>query len=1542
MPITVISDNTCVASISTANGAITTGFGSSQANDVVYLFGGHGNTNPARLGPDPATETGWVTIYTDQTDGTAITVGLYRKVLTGPITNINIQSSNSSFLKTGFCAVVLRGVDLTTPEDGVTVTQAGSGAGVGAPDAPSITPAMNNGIILIGGISANNDTAVTAPTNYTVASFVAPAGTGPVTVELAYRTGVTAGTPEDPAVWTNWNTANAWKAFSASIRAAGGPYVLSADPSLYRLCGGSRINDYGDGIHFDGQTGSTIAFSYTTHNSVPPNYLPRRWILNNGAIISDTDSKFGGTSLYLNGSSWVDIFANSGFGGANNNSFTYGFHFKPTAGDGTLRYLMGSASPTGANNILSVYLDANNKLNFKVTTGIGTTQTLTSTSTFPVSGNFYYVSFGQSRSLGSEPISYLNSLWVNGVREGQSSIDSRADVQLNSYKFSIGRMGEYPSNYFTGYIDEWFGIGPQNADYSGNGIGRLVPLGDIPQVKFSKGKVLAANMGYYAITNKVIVSPSNMISDNSPPPYQVSASTILGAGYESYLAFDGTASFAHSGTPLPWWIKIDLGSSQLVGYYKLTSRFDGIFHEWIDWVLEGSNDNVNWFLCHTVVGEAGWVAGQTRSYQCDFWGTYRFWRWTVSKSTSGSAAAGTGYAEAAALELDGVVPSQATLRTTHNLFAASGAYTVTGNMINQRLLHGYRVIATNGSYVSYSFTGHDQYVKTLLHMDGANNGTSFIDSTTPTRSWTNNLATTSTVQSKFGTASGLFNGSQSFLQTPIHTSLDPGAGDWTVDCWVYPTISGVDFKAIFNGGYDGVSSATRTIELNISSSVNNQVYVNVFVGINITQVFGSNVGINAWHHIEANRSGGLIRIFVDGVLIATNTISGAVNAGSNIGWTIGRLPSVGYYYGGYIDELRYSVGIARHTANFTLPTLPYGKEVTFLLGKSLLAGQGSYALAGKDVTSKRLVYSLSASKGNYGITGNAQTLAYGYRVRAANGIYNTASFVTFGLGKAVIANRGIYSTIGQTALLKAIRVSLMSNENYTITGRDAALRSIRKFYTANGIYSTAGKTVTFYRNYVVTVPTGIYTMAGKSGTNVLPAVRTNYVLSGKNVNAGIGYRILSDKGTYGLSGKNVTSRQTYALASAKGNYLLTGTVTLRASHKLYALYSSYGLTGNTVVLRSQHKSYPAQASYQINGGFVRLRTAHKLYPTVRSFTLVPNPAILLLNHKLYPVKGDYGVIGKAVILRFNHQINSVTGIYAVNGKSLVYQAKRTIYSNKGNYTQTGKIAITLHKCALLAVSGTYTVKGRVIYLVNVASKSYSISGKNNILQARRIIYLVKGTYSQTGYAANLKTVRRIIANKGNYTLISTITLRTAHKLYANNGNYIFSGKVASLVVPFRLYADRGNFTLTGKAGGLTKRSRVLAFYRTFSIKGNSASYWHIIGKGTFSLIGKVATLKRGYHTVVDYGILRLIGKPVTFIRKYALKVSQGTYGINKPNTLLTKGSAFSGDYGVVGTPVTFIRSHKRIKTGSKLEDGTPVAAVKQTIPLKRYAKLIDY
>jgi hypothetical protein len=78
---------------------------------------------------------------------------------------------------------------------------------------------------------------------------------------------------------------------------------------------------------------------------------------------------------------------------------------------------------------------------------------------------------------------------------------------------------------------------------------------------------------------------------------------------------------------------------------------------------------------------------------------------------------------------------------------------------------------------------------------------------------------------------------------------------------------------------------------------------------------------NRWYHIEVNRQGPAVRVFIDGVQVTTGTSSADLNFNQ---LHVGKYGSdSAYMLDGYIDELRISKGIARHVSDFTPPISEY-------------------------------------------------------------------------------------------------------------------------------------------------------------------------------------------------------------------------------------------------------------------------------------------------------------------------------------------------------------------------------------------------------------------------------------------------------------------------------------------------------------------------------------------------------------------------------------------------------------------------------------------
>ena len=213
--------------------------------------------------------------------------------------------------------------------------------------------------------------------------------------------------------------------------------------------------------------------------------------------------------------------------------------------------------------------------------------------------------------------------------------------------------------------------------------------------------------------------------------------------------------------------------------------------------------------------------------------------------------------------------------------------------------------AMMGSLVaSSSYDPYFEQVVQLLHMDGANAGTTFVDSSNA--AWavsTQNSPTTSTTQSKFGGTSASFPTNAWIYNAG--TMPAPLTSDFTLECWVYPT-SMTGNRVIFMYGDFTVSTGF-------------EVYCDANGAVRMysqSERWASANGVlstNTWKHVAVTRVSGVMYCWVDGVQVATATWANSITA-ANAGVSYN---SLGVPWVGFIDEYRYTRNVARYTGSFT-------------------------------------------------------------------------------------------------------------------------------------------------------------------------------------------------------------------------------------------------------------------------------------------------------------------------------------------------------------------------------------------------------------------------------------------------------------------------------------------------------------------------------------------------------------------------------------------------------------------------------------------------
>lgn len=289
------------------------------------------------------------------------------------------------------------------------------------------------------------------------------------------------------------------------------------------------------------------------------------------------------------------------------------------------------------------------------------------------------------------------------------------------------------------------------------------------------------------------------------------------------------------------------------------------------------------------------------------------------------------------------------------------------------------------SYIEYSEELLDSYVKSQLHMDGANNGTTFTDVSGKVWTATEN-AVTKTSDKKYGTASAYFDGNGDSISTPDSEDFNLSNVDWTFDFWFKRLAIGSS-QTLFSQS-DGSGTAS-TVSIWVYFDASNILNVVVGNGSTIT-TYATGIAMSDlidWHHLEISRYGTFLQVFIDGVQkYNSSVLSGFTFGNSTQVFAIGARNVSTTSFNGYIDEFRFSKGIARHTTNFKVNKYPYSDSLTI-----------------------RDTYSYEAFKEMYQLTTVLQTLRGGY---GGNGGYgggysgSTGRQSSVGIGGAGRQNLG--------------------------------------------------------------------------------------------------------------------------------------------------------------------------------------------------------------------------------------------------------------------------------------------------------------------------------------------------------------------------------------------------------------------------------------------------------------------------------------------------------------------------------------------------------
>lgn len=229
----------------------------------------------------------------------------------------------------------------------------------------------------------------------------------------------------------------------------------------------------------------------------------------------------------------------------------------------------------------------------------------------------------------------------------------------------------------------------------------------------------------------------------------------------------------------------------------------------------------------------------------------------------------------------------------------------------------------------------DSFTKLQLHLDGADASTSVPDSSAGVKTMTaHDGMEIDTAQSVFGGASGLFNGSTAYVSGFSDSDYNITNGLFTVDFRIRFNV--VTICAIFQAGNGGTTDGAWGIVYGLGSLY--AYYYTTDSSPTFTIVHSAlwTPSTNTWYHIALVRGwGGNANDFaftVDGVKVGSTGTNAATFTTPTAGLETVRVgcqyytSANGSFVNGWIDEFRFSKGVARWTADFTPPTQAYADD----------------------------------------------------------------------------------------------------------------------------------------------------------------------------------------------------------------------------------------------------------------------------------------------------------------------------------------------------------------------------------------------------------------------------------------------------------------------------------------------------------------------------------------------------------------------------------------------------------------------------------------
>jgi hypothetical protein len=308
-----------------------------------------------------------------------------------------------------------------------------------------------------------------------------------------------------------------------------------------------------------------------------------------------------------------------------------------------------------------------------------------------------------------------------------------------------------------------------------------------------------------------------------------------------------------------------------------------------------ANTTANASLSYTVNAELNATAQTTVDAQIT-----RIISASMTATAQTTVQAGIGVTFVASAMASASLTSASVLRTATLTSSATGAATVTGANLN--------VGAIDPNFANVSL---------LLHGNGTNGSTTFIDNSPNAFTVTavGNAQIDTTIK-KYGTGSIELDGTGDYLTVPSNAVLGLGAGDYTIELWIYLTLDfNVNGKGVITANY-----LNNFAVIGANSGTGNRIdFYYAGAAFSTSTTF---INLNTWTHIAICRLSGTTKIYFNGNQVGTSNLLTGTGVANTV--YVGTLShDIPQTMSGYIDDVRITKGVARYTANFTPPSTQF-------------------------------------------------------------------------------------------------------------------------------------------------------------------------------------------------------------------------------------------------------------------------------------------------------------------------------------------------------------------------------------------------------------------------------------------------------------------------------------------------------------------------------------------------------------------------------------------------------------------------------------------